>query len=58
MQRKCRIEWCQRQSTPLSLYCRDHLTDAWMNRLPTEDPSIPTWRKNLTARDETWRRAA
>lgn len=57
MNRKCRIEWCQRDRTPLSLYCREHLNDAWMNRLP-EDPAKPAWLRNLQARDETGRIAA
>lgn len=37
---KCRIEWCNRERVRDALYCREHLTDAWRNRLPE-----PAWRK-------------
>jgi hypothetical protein len=36
---KCRIDWCQRERTPSSLYCREHLADAWRNRLPAREPA-------------------
>ena len=38
---ECRVEWCRRERTPLSLYCREHLTDAWMNREPVAQE--PAW---------------
>lgn len=53
MQRKCRLEWCQRQRTPLSLYCREHLTDSWMNRLPeTTEPAWRRWTREHNAAKE------
>ena len=35
---KCRVDWCQRERVRDALYCREHLNDAWANRLPTFEP--------------------
>lgn len=42
----CRVEGCRRERAKDALYCREHLTDAWMNRLPE-------WRRRLVAKDMT-----
>jgi hypothetical protein len=42
----CRIAWCTRERVRDALYCRDHLRDAWLNRLP--DPNQqPAWVRRL-----------
>ena len=35
---ECRIEGCRRERVRDALYCREHLNDAWMNRLPDREP--------------------
>jgi hypothetical protein len=52
---KCRIEWCQRERVRDALYCREHLNDAWANRLPEREPAwIARMReKGLPAKEMT-----
>ena len=55
---ECRVVGCQRHRVPDSLFCGDHLTEMWRNRLDRQPDGTYTPRRSFVARDFTGRLAA
>lgn len=56
--RLCKEPGCRRERAKDAAYCREHLTDAWMNRLPAwlrrvEDPEAEGATMGLRGKDYT-----